>query len=132
MSIEELFRRLHQAQGESITSTNGSWRVLLVAIRFMSYPVYDSLKSRLWSGDPFLSSRPSRRLRLVVDRVGRYLKPGDRLLYEEGGKDLPDAPDPFDGGRFSGLTPGTHGRYADWRPISSCGPPDELHPVRRR
>ena len=35
--------------------------------------------------EPFLSSRPSPRALWVVDRVGRHLKPGERLLYEEGG-----------------------------------------------
>jgi hypothetical protein len=106
VSIEEFFRRLQKGAG-GIDHLD-KWVMagaLLVAIRIMSYPVYDSLRSRLWSRDPFLSSRPSRRLRWVVDRVGKYLKPGDRLLYEEGGKDLPDARDPFDGGRFSGLLP---------------------------
>ena len=41
----------------------------------------------------------------VVDRVKRHVKPGERLLYEEGGFDLPGVPDPFQGGRFSGLLP---------------------------
>jgi hypothetical protein len=41
----------------------------------------------------------------VVDRVARYVKPGERLLYEEGGKDLPRIPDPYRRGRFSGLLP---------------------------
>jgi hypothetical protein len=55
--------------------------------------------------EPFLSSRPSPRLLWVVDRVRRRLKPGERLLYEEGGFSLPGVPDPFEGGRFSGLLP---------------------------
>jgi hypothetical protein len=41
----------------------------------------------------------------VVDRVRRYVKPGDRLLYEEGGMDVPGTRDPFQRGRFSGLLP---------------------------
>ena len=57
------------------------------------------------SSEPFLSSHPSPRLLWVVDRVRRYVQPGERLLYEEGGKDLPGVPDPFQGGRFSGLLP---------------------------
>ena len=79
--------------------------ILLVAIRILSYPLYDSLHNRLWTGDTFLSSRPSLRLRWVVQQVARHLQPGDRLLYEESGKDLPGVPDPFQGGRFSGLLP---------------------------
>ena len=60
---------------------------------------------RLWAGEPFLSSRPSPRLLWVVDRVKAHVKPGERLLYEEGGFDLPGVPDPFQRGRFSGLLP---------------------------
>ena len=41
----------------------------------------------------------------VLDRVRRHVKRGERLLYEEGGKDLPGIPDPFRRGRFSGLLP---------------------------
>jgi hypothetical protein len=41
----------------------------------------------------------------VVDRVKRYVPPGERLLYEEGGFGIPGVPDPFAGGRFSGLLP---------------------------
>ena len=55
--------------------------------------------------EPFLSSRPSPRLLWVVDRVRRHVQPGERLLYEEGGFGLPGVPDPFQGGRFSGLLP---------------------------
>ena len=61
------------------------------------------------SGEPFLSSRPSPRLLWITDRVKRYLQPGQRLLYEEGGMDLPGIRDPFHHGRFSGLLPGRTG-----------------------
>jgi hypothetical protein len=65
----------------------------------------DSVQARLFAGEPFLSSRPSPRLLRVVDRVKRHVKPGERLLYEEGGFDLPGIPDPYQRGRFSGLLP---------------------------
>jgi hypothetical protein len=78
---------------------------VLVGIRVVGYPVYESLRVKLWAGEPFLSSRPSPRLLWVVGRVGRYLNPGDRLLYEEGGFGLAGIPDPYQGGRFSGLLP---------------------------
>ena len=61
--------------------------------------------SRADRREPFLSSRPTPRLLWVVDRVKRHVKPGERLLYEEGGFGLPGVPDPFEGGRFSGLLP---------------------------
>ena len=54
----------------------------------------ESVRYHLRAGEPFLSSRPSPRLLWVVDRVGRHVKPGERLLYEEGGKDLPGRPGP--------------------------------------
>jgi hypothetical protein len=79
--------------------------VLLIGFRMLGAPVWDSLRLRLWVGEPFLSSRPSPRLLWVVDRVKSHVKPGERLLYEEGGKGLPGILDPFQRGRFSGLLP---------------------------
>jgi hypothetical protein len=76
---------------------------ILIGVRLFGYGVYESVRTRLWQGEPFLTSRPSPRLRWVVERVGRHVKPGERLLYEEGGKDLPGIRDPFDHGRFSGI-----------------------------
>jgi hypothetical protein len=64
-----------------------------------------SIRARLEGPIPFLSSRPSPRLLWVVNRVKTYVNSGERLLYEEGGFDLPGVPDPFQGGRFSGLLP---------------------------
>ena len=65
----------------------------------------ESIRVRWGPGEPFLSSNPSPRLLWVIDRVQRYVRPGERLLYEEGGKGLPGVLDPFQGGRFSGLLP---------------------------
>ena len=78
---------------------------LLIGFRFFGPSLMESLRARLVAGEPFLSSRPSPRLLWVVDRVKAHVKPGERLLYEEGGKDLPGIPDPFQHGRFSGLLP---------------------------
>ncbi len=64
-----------------------------------------SVRFRIEGPIPFLSSRPSARLLWVVNRVKTHVRPGERLLYEEGGFDLPGIPDPFQGGRFSGLLP---------------------------
>jgi hypothetical protein len=68
-------------------------------------PLVGSIQVRLGNRAPFLSSQPSPRLRWVVDRVRRYVQPGERLLYEEGGFDLPGLSDPYQRGRFSGLLP---------------------------
>ncbi len=64
-----------------------------------------SLKYRVLSRDPFLSSRPPPHLTWIVNQVKEQLKPGERLLYEEGGFGLPGVPDPFQNGRYSGLLP---------------------------
>jgi hypothetical protein len=45
----------------------------------------------------------------LLDHVRRELQPGQRLLYEESGFDLPGVPDPFAGGRYSGLLPSMTG-----------------------
>jgi hypothetical protein len=78
---------------------------LVVGLRVVGPALFESLRHRLWAGEPFLSSHPSTRLLWVIDRVKAHVKPGERLLYEEGGKDLSGIPDPFQRGRFSGLLP---------------------------
>jgi hypothetical protein len=79
---------------------------LLLALRILGPSLTNSLHNHLAGpGEPFLSSRPSPRLHWVLDRVKHHVKPGERLLYEEGGKDLPGIPDPYQHGRFSGLLP---------------------------
>jgi hypothetical protein len=55
--------------------------------------------------EPFLSSRPTPTLRWVVDRVRNHVRPGERLLYEEGGFAVPGLVEPFGEGRYSGLIP---------------------------
>jgi hypothetical protein len=64
---------------------------------------------------PFLSSRPTQRAQWIVDSIAHNLKPGQRLLYEEGGfaVDITDdrgnvtqrLPDAFQLGRLSGILP---------------------------
>lgn len=101
--IERAVRRL----GLSRPPRLGGWAVvglLLVGIRVVGPSVVGSVRIHL-GGEGFLSSRPSPQLRWVVDRVSRHVVAGERLLYEEGGKDLPDVPDPYQRGRFSGLLP---------------------------
>ncbi len=79
--------------------------MLIVTLRMTGLPLVESVRDRVWAGVPFLSSRPSPRLLWVISRVQAHVKPGERLLYEEGGKDLAGVPDPFGRGRFSGLLP---------------------------
>jgi hypothetical protein len=54
--------------------------------------------------EPFLTSRPTLQLLWVLDRVNRHVQPGERLLYEEVGKNIAE-PNPYGDGRFSGLLP---------------------------
>ena len=61
-----------------------------------------------------------------------HVQPGERLLYEEGGKGLPGIPDPFQRGRFSGLLARADRRRGDRRPVSACVADDQFHPVWRR
>lgn len=69
----------------------------------------DPFRARLYGTGSFLSSQPGPHFNWLIDRVRRHVRPGERLLYEEGGIDNPrirhPAPDPFEGGRYSGLLP---------------------------
>ena len=103
--LDGILRRL---RGGERTVRIDHWALaalFLIGIRVLGPPLFVSLRGRLWASEPFLSSRPSPRLLWVVDRVKTHLKPGERLLYEEGGKDLPGTADPYQRGRFSGLLP---------------------------
>jgi hypothetical protein len=105
LALDLLFLRL---RGGGMAVRFDRWAMLsalLIGIRFLGPALIESLRIRLVAGEPFLSSRPSPRLLWVVDRVKTHVKPGERLLYEEGGKDLPGIRDPFQRGRFSGLLP---------------------------
>jgi hypothetical protein len=104
VALEEGIGRLRSAQPVALDR----WAIgglLVIGLRVLGPSAADSVYVRLWGGEPFLSSRPSPRLLWVVERVRRYVKSGERLLYEEGGKDIPGTPDPFQRGRFSGLLP---------------------------
>ena len=80
--------------------------LLVLGIGWLVQPKLEwSVRYRVTSMIPFLSSRPSPRLAWVVNRVKQHVSRGERLLYEEGGFGLPGVPDPFQGGRFSGLLP---------------------------
>jgi hypothetical protein len=85
--------------------------LLVITFRLVGYPqvgtagLIKSLQLRLVAGEPFLSSRPSPRLLWVIESIKSHLRPGERLLYEEGGFGVDGESDPFQRGRFSGLLP---------------------------
>jgi hypothetical protein len=104
--LEELVRRLHAASHG--TDRFHRWVMVgaaLIALRMVGNPLFASIRSLGSVGEPFLSSRPSPRLLWVMEQLRRHIKPGERLLYEESGKDVPGIADPFHRGRFSGLLP---------------------------
>jgi hypothetical protein len=78
-----------------------------VGLRFFGPELAATARYRLGfaGAPPFLSSRPTPRLRWILEQVRRHVPPGERLLYEEAGLDLPGVPDPYSGGRYSGLLP---------------------------
>jgi hypothetical protein len=76
---------------------------ILLALRLFGPDLAASLTLRLQGREPFLTSRPTPRLRWIVDQVRAHVQPGSRLLYEEGGKSEPGFPDIFRGDRYSGL-----------------------------
>jgi hypothetical protein len=110
-ALDELFTRLRFAG--PARDAFGRWVMAcltLAALRVLGFPcgginLFEAVRLRLFGGEPFLSSRPSQRLVWVIEHVKRHVQPGERLLYEEGGWDLPGESDPFQRGRFSGLLP---------------------------
>jgi hypothetical protein len=104
VGLDAVFRRVvvGEWRWDRLDRWAAAWAVLLVA-RVVGPYLTGSVQSRLWAREPFLSSQPSPQLLWVVNQVKRHVKPGERLLYEEGGKDLPGIPDFYDHGRFSGL-----------------------------
>jgi len=84
------------------------WAVVaaaLIGVRLLGTPTVASVRSRVLAEPTFLSAQPPPRFFWVLKRFQENVKPGERVLYEEGGEDVPGAPDPFGGGRFSGLLP---------------------------
>jgi hypothetical protein len=78
---------------------------ILVAFRLFGPDLAAAVTFRLQGREPFITSRPTPRLRWIVDQVRAHVRPGSRLLYEEGGKSEPGFPDIFRGDRYSGLLP---------------------------
>lgn len=105
IALEEFASRLRHGPGR--LDRWASLALILVAVRGFGPPLAGSVRARLGldGGRPFLSSRPTERLRWIVDRVRAHVRPGERLLYEEAGFALPGVPDPFQDGRYSGLLP---------------------------
>jgi hypothetical protein len=84
------------------------WAVVaavLVGVRILGLPTAGSIWARIGrgGGEPFLTTRPPALLVSIMDAIKTHAKPGDRVLYEEGGFTIQGFPDPYKNGRFSGL-----------------------------
>ncbi|QDV33598.1 hypothetical protein [Tautonia plasticadhaerens] len=58
---------------------------------------------------PDLASEPGEDQRWLVDAIEANFDPGDRILYEEGGRSSEELVEPFGGRRFGGLLPSLAG-----------------------
>lgn len=68
--------------------------------------VAEVLRAAVFTRSPILSTAPGPYYQWITRNVRELLKPGDRLLYEEGGMGVAGTPpEPFQGGRYSGLLP---------------------------
>jgi hypothetical protein len=113
--LQELFKRLRG--GPHALDRWVMIGAIVIGVRIIGYPGGFSTFASMhgWFTSSILSSRPTQRAQWIVDCVTRHLKPGQRLLYEEGGfaveiKDERGAvierlSDPFQGGRLSGILP---------------------------
>ena len=109
MLLGEVMARLRPGRGR--LDLWATLAVLAIGVRLFGPGFMATTPARLgFRGlPPFLSSRPPERLTWVLDRITERLKPGARIFYEEGGEEPPGVPDPFQGGRFSGLLPSLTG-----------------------
>jgi hypothetical protein len=104
--LDELLRRLRERRhGLARLDLWAIAGAILIALRVIGYPGHSVFESvRGWFvPEPFLSSRPPPRALWIVEQVSRHVKPGERLLYEEGGFGIAGVPEPFQGGRLSGI-----------------------------
>ena len=98
VGLEEAMRRLRVGPSAMGSSRSlGRWPGLFAVRAEGPGPVAGRIPSgiHLRAGEPFLSSRPSPRLALGRgSRPATSSSPGERLLYEEGGKDSARHPGP--------------------------------------
>jgi hypothetical protein len=104
IGLAEVFARLRAARSPRIDR----WFALglvLVGIHLFGPNLSSILRKRLLVPFPFLSSRPTPRISWVVEKVRKHVEPGERLLFEETGLDVPGLGDPFDSRHVSPILP---------------------------
>ncbi len=110
--LDAFLRKLRPEEGAPRGVRLDRWALValvLVGVRILGAPLAASVQARVGGREPFLTSQPPPRFFWIVDRIKAHAKPGQRVLYEEGGFAVPGIPDPFGGGRFSGLIPSVTG-----------------------
>lgn len=107
IGVAEAFSRL-RAGGPGRLDRWMALGSLLIGLRFFGPPIAHSAAS-MTRPVPMLASRPSPRLSWILDRIRLHLQPGERLLYEEGGRGIPGVADPFRGHNYSGIIPSRTG-----------------------
>lgn len=108
LGLAPLWEELIAREGKPFWSRPSLWiafAFLVIGCRLFGPALTVSIRALAFGPVPFLSSRPPPHLRWIVENVRKHVRPGERLLYEEGGKAVAGAPEPFDGGRYSGLLP---------------------------
>lgn len=107
LGLAEVLSRLRTEPRSAHLDLWAALGLVLVGLRLFGPAMYESVRGRLGSAHslPFLTSQPPARFLWILERVQAHMKPGERLLYEEGGFGIEGVPDPFQGGRFSGLLP---------------------------
>lgn len=111
LGLSAFLRRLRPDEGapRAVRLDRWAWlAIILVGVRILGAPLADSVRARV-GGEPFLASRPPSRFFWILNRIKEHAEPGQRVLYEEEGFGQPGLPDPYRGGRFSGLIAGSAG-----------------------
>ncbi len=101
--------RARQRWGSQLALVIG---LALITIRLLGPSFWGSLQFRVLNsptGEPFLSSAPTPVQLWIDQEIAEHMNAGQRLLYEEGGKDVDGLPDPYSGRRLSGFWPQRHG-----------------------
>ncbi len=83
----------------------GACALALTGTWFFGPTLRGKMDRYVLSKTPFLSSEPTPNMLWVMNRVRQHVNQGERILYEEGGFELEEVPDPYKGGRLSGLLP---------------------------
>jgi len=112
LGLDAFLKKLQPEEDAPRTVRLDRWALVaiaLVGVRILGTPLTASVRARIEGEEPALTSRPPSRFFWILKRIEEHAEPGQRVLYEEGGFAVPGIPDPYRGGRFSGLIPSSTG-----------------------